>query len=161
MLIEYDNNIVGGDVNSSGQTPSMYQMIGIPASGKSSFCKLHQWFAISLDVVKTRANEQRAIEDSLRQYSSFAIDNTNVTRKERAHYIALAKENGYKIEGYYFKSVIADCLERNSQRASKVPNVAILAKAKQLELPSYDEGFDELWYVSMNNVEFETTKWMD
>lgn len=35
-----------------------------------------------------------------------------------------------------------------------VPHVAIPATAKKLEIPTMDEGFDELWYVRIDDGQF-------
>jgi hypothetical protein len=71
------------------------------------------------------------------------------------------RENGLKIKGYYFQSIIKDCLERNQLRKGKdnVPEVGIKGTYNKLELPSYDEGFDELFYVSMSHNEFSVKEW--
>ena len=55
---------------------------------------------------------------------SCVIDNTNVSVAERKKYIDIAKEHGYKIIGYYFRSAIDECRMRNDQRQGKkkVPN---------------------------------------
>jgi hypothetical protein len=46
---------------------------------------------------------------------------------------------------------VADCLRRNAGRsgAARVPDVAILSTAKRLQRPNLEEGFDQLWFVSM------------
>lgn len=153
-------------IRNKDEEPALYLLMGLPASGKTTFCQ-NRWRSmnpISLDAVRTRANEQLLIDDAFSQHVSLTIDNTNVTRAERAKYIVQAKEHGYKVEGYYFQSVIADCLERNAGRqgTTHVPDVAILSKSKQMELPSYGEGFDRLWYVSLSNGgEFDVQQWKE
>lgn len=146
-------------------TPTLYMMIGIPASGKSSFCRSKPFMGkvISLDVVKTRARERRLIDEAFEHRADLTIDNTNVTRAERAKYIGRARERGYRVVGFYMQSVLKDCLERNRRRtgAARVPDLAILNKAKLLEMPSRDEGFDELWYVSMKNGTFNEQAWKE
>lgn len=143
---------------------TMYIMIGIPASGKSSYCKSHehlQDIAISLDDVRTRANEKFLIDDAFYQGTDIAIDNTNVSWAERAKYIAMAKEHGYRVEGYFFRSAIHECIERNKHRPvdKQVPELAILSKSNQLEIPSYSEGFDKLTYISIDNGMFNEADW--
>ena len=39
--------------------------------------------------------------------------------------------------------------------------VAIPATAKKLEIPSMDEGFDELWYVRIDDGRFVVEEWND
>lgn len=151
--------------NTDDTRPVMYLMTGIPASGKSSFCRTKPFMQtiISLDRVKTRARERSLIEEAFVQGASFTVDNTNVTREERAVYIQEARKNGYKVVGYYLKSVVKECLERNRKREGKarVPDKAILSKSKQLELPSPDEGYDQLWYVYMEDGQFKELAWKE
>lgn len=45
-------------------------------------------------------------------------------------------------------------MKRNKQRTNGVPDVAILSTAKRLERPTYAEGFDQLWYVRIENHGF-------
>ena len=140
--------------------------VGIPGSGKSSFFK-ERFFTthvlISLDLLKTRHREQRLLEACLGTEQRFVIDNTNPTRTERAKYIESSKAARYAVIGYYFQSKVEDCLRRNSERsdADRVPEVAVLSSAKKLELPSMDEGFNQLFYVQMNDGRFVVEEWRD
>ena len=114
-----------------------------------------------MDLLKTRHREHRFLETCLATSQRFVIDNTNPTRAERERYIKLAKASCYKITGYYFQSLIEDCLRRNAERsnAERVPDVAILATAKKLELPSFDERFDQLFYVRLHQDKFLIEDW--
>ena len=125
--------------------------IGVPGSGKSSFFKerfFHSHVRISLDLLKTRHREQRFLELCLATEQRFVVDNTNPTKLERFPYIEAAKAKRFKVTGYYFQSKVEECLRRNSERPdpARVPDVAILSSAKKLELPSIEEGFDQLFY---------------
>jgi predicted kinase len=138
--------------------------IGIQASGKSTFYqrffyKTH--VRISLDMLKTRNRESILLNACIEAKQPFVIDNTNPSIVERKKYIYKLRENGLKIKGYYFQSIIKDCLERNQLRKGKdnVPEVGIKGTYNKLELPSYDEGFDELFYVSMSHNEFSVKEW--
>ena len=140
---------------------TMFILIGIPASGKSTFCQ--QYFGniriISLDTLKTRNNEDKQLYDVLSSLQSLVIDNTNTTRDERKKYINLAEAHHYKVVGIYFQSMVDNSLIRNELRKNKVSKRAILSKAKQLEQPNYDEGFDELYYVKIENDGFLVSRW--
>jgi predicted kinase len=89
------------------------------------------------------------------------VDNTNPTEEERAKYISVAKENKFKIIGYYFRSKISCALHRNSQRSGKekIPEVGIKGTFNKLEIPTFDEGFDELYCVEIENSAFKITEW--
>lgn len=127
-------------------------MTGLQGSGKSTFYSKYlsaDYVRINLDTLKTRYQEKLMIEKCLSESLNYAVDNTNPTRADRERYIIPAKEAGYRIVGYYIDASVAYCLQRNAQRDGKarVPDVAIYATAKKLEIPSYDEGFDELYIV--------------
>jgi predicted kinase len=140
--------------------------IGSQGSGKSSFFK-ERFFSthvhISLDVLKTRHREQRILEVCLDTNQRFVIDNTNPTRAERIRYLNPAKAARFKMVGYYFQSTIEDCLRRNSERSedSRVPVVAIVSTVKKLELPSLDEGFDQLFSVRLEDGRFVVEEFKD
>jgi predicted kinase len=140
--------------------------IGIPGSGKSSFF-IERFFSthvrISLDLLQTRHRERRLIEACLELRQPFVIDNTNPSAADRVKYIAAARSAGYAVVGYYFQSKVADCLRRNSERpdSERVPEVAVLSSASKLELPSWNEGFDRLLYVRLEDGRFMVEEWRD
>lgn len=140
--------------------------VGIQGSGKSSFFK-ERFFSthvrISLDLLKTRHREQQFLDACLGTEQRFVIDNTNPTRDERVRYIEAAKTARYAVVGYYFQSKVEDCLRRNSGRTEpeRVPEVAILSTAKKLELPTLDEGFDQLFYVRLEDGRSVVEEWRD
>ncbi|MEJ7640342.1 MAG: AAA family ATPase [Singulisphaera sp.] len=94
----------------------------------------------------------------------FVVDNTNPTRSERQVYIRAAREAGFRVIGYYFRSRVEDCQRRNEQRpsAQQVPLRGILGTAGRMQLPSLEEGFDELHYVrSDETCGFVVEGWRD
>ncbi len=140
--------------------------IGIQASGKSSFFK--QRFSdshvrINLDMLKTKRREEILIDACLKAKQKLVVDKTNLTINERREHISNAKGYGFKVIGYYFQTNLTLALERNRLRdgVAKVPDVAILGSNRSLELPSYDEGFDELFYVNTENGAFGVEGWKD
>ena len=143
--------------------PNAIIFIGIQACGKTTY--YHSFFGsyqhISLDALHTRNKEHRLLKKCLDEALSFVVDNTNPTRADRERYISAAKNAGYKVVGYYFRSSISESITRNAERAGKanVPKTAIMHTHAILELPSPDEGFDELYYVHIENGEFITEKW--
>lgn len=142
---------------------TMVIMIGIQGSGKSTFCKEHlsSFYRINLDTLKTRHQEQLAIDECFKCEKNFVIDNTNPTIEEREKYILQAEKEGYKIIGYFLESKIKDCIERNNQRVGKacIPAKAIAATSNKLQLPSYDEGFDKLYFVKNNGLDMVIEDW--
>ena len=137
--------------------------IGIQASGKTTFYQKNfkMFVHINLDKLHTRNKENIFLNECVENGTSFVVDNTNPTKADRAKYILAAKEHGYTVKGYYFRSSISESVERNSYREGKarVPDRAIAATHNKLELPEYDEGFDELYYVYMENGAFHVQEW--
>lgn len=141
--------------------------IGIQASGKATFYK-QKFFAthirINLNMLKTRHREHLLLRACLEAKQPFVVNNTNVTRAARAGYIAQAEAAGFSVVGYYFQSALSAALERNRQRSGKalIPEKGIIAEHRQLELPSYDEGFDRLCYVAIDaDGQFVVQEWQD
>ena len=138
--------------------------IGIQASGKTSFYQ--RFFAkthlhLSLDMLKTRHRETILVQACIQAKQSFVIDNTNPTRAERKKYIAWLKAGGFKIKGYYFSSRLEDSLHRNLLRSGKelIPEAGVRSTHKKLELPVHEEGFDELFCVTLSGHEFNVKAW--
>ncbi|MDO5819695.1 MAG: AAA family ATPase [Methanobrevibacter sp.] len=137
--------------------------IGIQASGKSTF--YHKYFSdyvhVNLDTLKRRSRERTLLSKCLENGDSFVVDNTNPTRMDRQRYFDLLKDTDYKVYGYYFKSSITDCLERNSKREgrARIPEVGVRSTYAKLELPSYSEGFDKLYRVAIEGDGFTVSEW--
>jgi len=135
--------------------PTALLLIGIPATGKSSFCR-HYLFEshvrINRDQLKTRYREHLLLDACLCGRQPFVVDNTNVSRSVRAPFITLAKRNGFRVIGYYFSSKLDEALERNRLRHgdARIPDKGVAGMAGRLQLPDLSEGFDELWYVRMD-----------
>ena len=139
--------------------------IGIQASGKTTFYNQMlsdgYYTHISLDVLHTRNMENQVMMDCLNNGKSFVIDNTNPKISDRKLYIQKAKEYGYQVIGIFFQSIVKDCVLRNEERGGIVPSKAIACTSNKLQMPSKAEGFDELYYVRINNNEFEITTWRE
>lgn len=134
--------------------PEAVILMGLQASGKSSFYHhrfAHTHLRINLDMLKTRHREKRLLETCLEIQQSFVVDNTNPTVSDRQRYIKPAQARGFKVIGYYFESKLAACLERNRNRdrAQQIPDKGVRGTAARLTRPSYAEGFDNLYYVTL------------
>jgi predicted kinase len=132
--------------------------IGLPASGKTTF--YHQRFAathrhISKDhwpaAASKDARQAALISTALSDAVPVVVDNTNPSIADRAAIIALARNHGARIVGYHFTATTREAVGRNRGREGKqrVPDVAIFTKAKQMVVPTREEGFDELNAVSI------------
>jgi predicted kinase len=145
----------------------MLLFIGIQATGKSTFYRqrfFRTHVRLNLDMLKTRHRETLLLKACLESKTPFVVENTNVTRQERARYIQPARDAGFRIIGYFFESRSADAIKRNRERPEpdRVPAVAIYTAAKRLELPSLSEGFDALHFVRLNGPDaFEIQEWQN
>ena len=141
--------------------------IGIQSTGKSTFYQKrfsNSHIRLNLDMLKTRHRERILTRACLEAKQPFVVDNTNVTREARAKYIEQARAAGFSVTGYYFKSDLQAAIERNNQRSGKarIPVKGLIAMSRKLEPPSYDEGFDRLFYVEIGeNGEFLVKEWID
>jgi predicted kinase len=115
-------------------------LIGIPASGKSSFYATRfaaTHLRINLDMLRTRHREAELVATCLRLQQPFVVDNTNATAAERARYIEPARAAGFRVEGYYLGAKLAECLARNAARqgAARIPDQGVISISNRLELP--------------------------
>jgi predicted kinase len=145
--------------------------IGLQGAGKSTFYRAR--FAATHTLVskdcfrnnrRPARRQQHLIEAALGLGQSVVVDNTNPTREDRAALIALGQALGARIVGYFFESRLKECLERNRQRTGKqrVPDAALFATCKRLELPDPAEGFDELSFVQRaGNGAFVVSDWKE
>ncbi len=142
-------------------------LIGVQGSGKSTFCKQRFYdtlIRINLDMLRTKNREKLILSACFESKQSFVIDKTNPTAEERSKYILQAKAHHFRVIGYYFQSKLEDALQRNSQRIgkAKIDERGVRAVYAKLELPTFAEGFDELYYVQIGEKnEFVVEKWKD
>ena len=140
-------------------------LMGLPAAGKSTFYA-HELAPlgiahINLDTLHTRNKEEQKIKEYLKTRTSFAVDNTNTLPEERARYIKMAAAEGYRIEGYFMRSRIQECIINNAQREKSVPIAAIAAMSNRLILPSKQEGFNALYFVNRTETGYEISPWIE
>lgn len=145
----------------------MIIFVGVQATGKSTFFK-EQFFdthiRVNLDMLKTKQREKLLIEACFEAKQPFVIDKTNATVEERAKHIAAAQEHKFSVTGYYFASNLADVMLRNERREGKarIPEKGIRGTYSRLQIPSLTEGFDELFYVKIDEAKgFVTEKWQN
>ncbi len=149
----------------------MIILIGLQASGKSTFYRTH--FAethehVSKDRLRNNrhpaSRQRQLIIEAFQAGCSVVVDNTNVTREDRAELIALGHQYGVTVTGYFFAPEVKRSLERNKLRGEKerVPNIGIFATLKKLTRPSYNEGFAKLYDVRSNDdFTFAVSEWVE
>jgi predicted kinase len=139
--------------------------IGIQGTGKSTFYKqqlVDTHVRINGDMLKTKHREKLIIEACLKAKQSFVVDKMNLTIAERAKYIEAAKSHHFQVVGYYFRSNFAEALARNNLREGKqrIPAGGLGSALKRLQKPHFEEGFNALFHVFINeNSEFVIETW--
>ena len=136
----------------------MIILMGLQASGKSTFYRTH--FAtthehVSKDLLLKSKNKNKdqkqaeLIERAFQEQRSVVIDNTNATKQDRLLLIELGRRYDATIIGYYFQPDVSSSRKYNKQRTGKaqVPEKAIFITAHKFTPPSYDDGFDRLYYI--------------
>jgi predicted kinase len=143
-------------------------LIGVPGAGKTGFYR--ERFAathelVSKDLMRSARDRSRRqgelIEAALAHRRSVVIDNTNATRAERVDPIARGRAHGARVIGYCFAVDVREALARNAGRSgrARVPDVAVHVIARRLVPPSWDEGWDELWSVRLDERGFHVAPW--
>jgi predicted kinase len=137
--------------------------IGLQASGKSTFFKerfFNTHVRINLDMLKTRQREEILVNACLQARQNFVIDNTNPRVDDRKRYIIPAKEAHFEVIGYYFESQLTAVLQRNQSRLGKerIPEAGIRSTYNKLLIPRLEEGFDRLYYVTIDSQDLFVVK---
>lgn len=132
-------------------------LMGLQGSGKSSFYRKHlagTHELVSKDLMKNKKQkaliQARLIRKYLGEGKSVVVDNTNLSTKLRKELIHLGHEFEVPVILYYFPITVQESILRNEGQGRKViPLAGIYSAAKTLVPPSYDEGFDEIYRVTL------------
>lgn len=147
--------------------------IGLPGSGKSSWFKRRGVTPLSSDLLRTllfdNITEQKYQDlvfgtlRSLLRARLIArmpwnyVDATNLSPKERAGWIKMAKEFGYEVHAVFFDVPLEVCKARNLQRARMVPDDVMERFAQKLRPPTFEEGFSKIIVVRVKKRDDEPT----
>jgi predicted kinase len=147
--------------------PAFYMLIGVPASGKSTWIKTHSdgsamvlstdnkieaaarsqgktYSEVFKDEIKA-ANTGMAQDllRALRDGRDIIWDQTNITRKSRKEKLARIPSS-YKKIAVFFPTPLNLKKRLASRPGKEIPEPVILSMINQLEPPSKNEGFDEI-----------------
>lgn len=146
---------------------TMLVLIGLPASGKSTFAldlvrTKENWVRVNRDDLRTslfgvEVNphiedlitkvQDSIIKEALKSGKSVVVDNVNVRQKYRNDLFKIAANIGDVLyEEKMFRTPLQDCIERNSKRDRKVP-VSVIEKFAK-------EGKEVLWGKYKPRIEF-------
>lgn len=161
-------NPVRTDVSSrdadAPERPRVIVLVGLPASGKSTWARQQGVAVISSDEIRWLLSDDATNQNihglvfatlrhllrkrlELRRPATY-VDATNLTRQERRTYIKLAQLYDAQVEAVYFDTAVEICKERNRNRERVVPEWAIDAMVARLAPPSVEEGFDSVTVYS-------------
>ena len=152
--------------------PKCYQLVGVPASGKSTWIKNQDW-ALGLTIVSTDAFVEdyarsvgKTYSEVFTEYMPKAVelmagqvvnarklghtiiwDQTSTTVKSRARKFRMLPD--YEHIAVVFPTPPRRELKRrlDSRPGKEIPDAVIEGMLASFEMPTEDEGFTEIWYT--------------
>lgn len=140
-------------LDSIGKVQELIIMVGLPASGKSTFAERYLvpkgYVRINRDTLGTQQKCQSAVKAALSSGKSAVVDNTNPSVSAREEYIKIAKASGVQVRAFWMQTseTIADhCnLYREKQKGIKhIPNIAYNMYRKNFAAPHASEGIQDI-----------------
>ncbi len=141
----------------------LFVLVGLPASGKTTWLERNGKPALSSDALRAQltgdaANQSRnsLVFANLRQMvrqrleagcAETWIDSTALTPRERRVWIRLAELHGCPVEAVFFDTPVEVCRARNEARERKVPAEAMERMARRMVQPRVEEGFDKVTVI--------------
>lgn len=151
--------------------PKCYQLVGVPGSGKSTWIKTQEW-AQNIPVVSTDrfveayAKEQgKTYSDVFEEYMPIAVklmanqaaicqaNNLDVIWDQTSTTIASRKRKFNALPNYEHIAVVfktpntEELVKRLASRPGKIiPDQVLHDMIDNFEMPSEEEGFEEIWF---------------
>ena len=152
--------------------PKLYVLIGVPGSGKSTWVKDQEWASdcayVSTDIwVELEAQRLgKTYSEIFTDYMPKAVDlmaaqvidareqGKDIIWDQTSTTIASRKRKFNMLPNYYHIAVVFDTpsrIELNKRLASRpgkeIPDVVVDGMLASFEMPTEEEGFDEIWYT--------------
>lgn len=150
--------------------PSLFMLVGVPGSGKSTWIKQQVFFedihiASTDDIITRYANDQgKTYNEVFHDYIKVAEkemyanvmeavkldqdiiwDQTNLNRKSRAKKLIMIPDHYRKVAVLFPTPSMEELMRRNASRPGKVIPMGVMQNMIDcFNQPSIDEGFDEV-----------------
>lgn len=135
-------------------------LCGVPASGKSTLsaqlafeydAKLHHFddYANSFHPKKYKEALRQMwsnISQELQAGYNVICDNVHVTKEMRADILNAISDIPCQKICVVLLTPFEECLKRNANRETRLPDFVLHDLYNKFELPTLDEGWDEIWY---------------
>lgn len=146
--------------------PTLYILIGVPGSGKSTYAEeLFQknergTALVSSDQIRKSLYGNESCQDNPKKVFAIAhqatidqltrgydviFDATNIYARDREDLIlkvCFEVKKPVRFVAIYFDTPISECIKRQDLRERKVPTKVIEKMGRQMEKPTFQEGFD-------------------
>jgi predicted kinase len=152
--------------------PKLYVLVGVPGSGKSTWVKNQDW-ALGLTIVSTDTFVEDYAKSRGKTYSEVFKDYGPRAVELMADQVIFARDHGHTIiwdqtsttvasrarkfrmlPDYYAIAVVFRCPDADelarrllSRPGKLIPVDVVEYMIKNFEMPTEEEGFDEIWYA--------------
>ncbi|MEK5036202.1 AAA family ATPase [Paenibacillus sp. FSL R7-0302] len=148
--------------------PQLHVLVGLPASGKSTFAKKLKATVISSDKLREEllgdVNDQNSnelifntmyerAEKQLAIGLDVYLDATHISAKVRKRIIERFRKKADKLVAHYFNTPFyPDVVHRNRGRERSVPYSVLTRMRNSLQVPMYSEGWNEIVFHNLDEV---------
>uniref|UniRef100_A0A0K8SS43 PNK FHA domain-containing protein n=1 Tax=Lygus hesperus TaxID=30085 RepID=A0A0K8SS43_LYGHE len=147
--VSHDFDDMFGDLRSS--SPEVIVMVGLPASGKSTFVKTHLvpkgYVSINRDTLGTTAKCEKLLKECLSSRKKVVVDNTNLDLETRRKIINICQQYNIVPRCFLMDSTFQRCQHNNKFRVIKGGDHAVItpmvmrASLSKFLVPKIEEGF--------------------